>query len=203
MAQTVADATLHWTDDEAAAGLIATDPLALLIGFQLDQQVPMEWAFGAPETLRRRLAPHAAGAANGGRLDATTIAAMEPAQLEALYTAKPPLHRYPRSMARRGQELARIVVDEYGGDAGRIWGDGADAQTVVKRIAKLPGFSAGKGAVIVGVLAKRLGLPLAGWEKLAPTWFSLADVDSPQALQHYRELKRAAKKAGQWPPAQT
>src|SRR5207253_484487 len=97
-----------------AAALIAGDALALLIGFQLDQQVPMEWAFGAPETLRRRLA----GAVPGAPLDAGAIAEMDPVALEAAYTEKPPLHRYPRSMARRCQELCRRVVADHGGDAG-------------------------------------------------------------------------------------
>jgi uncharacterized HhH-GPD family protein len=192
---------LPWTEDPAAAELLARDPLALLIGFLLDQQVPMEWAFGAPETLRRRLAEAGGGGQAG--LDATAIAGMDPAALEAAFVAKPPLHRYPASMSRRCQALARILVEDYGGDAARIWDDGSDAETVVRRIAKLPGFSRVKGQVIVGVLAKRLGTPLPGWEKLAPDWFSLADVDSPEALQHYRELKRAAKQTGRWPPSKT
>ncbi|MHB8509701.1 MAG: HhH-GPD-type base excision DNA repair protein [Candidatus Dormibacteria bacterium] len=188
---TAADRTLAWTPDAAAARLLARDALALLIGFQLDQQVAMEWAFGAPETLRQRL---------GGKLDAKKIAAMDPAALVEAYVAKPPLHRYPASMARRCQALCQLIVAEYGGKAAAIWGDGSDADTVVKRIAKLPGFSASKGQVIVGVLAKRLATPMAGWEKQAPSWFSLADVDSSAALLKYRELKKAAKQAGNWPP---
>jgi hypothetical protein len=103
-------------------------------------------------------------------------------------------------MARRTQKLARMLVDDYGGDAGRVWGSGEDAREVSRRIARLPGFSANKASVIIGVLAKRLGRPLPGWEALAPTWFSLADVDSPAALLQYREIKRAAKRAGDWPP---
>jgi uncharacterized HhH-GPD family protein len=186
-----AESALHWTPDQAAAGLIAQNPLALLIGFLLDQQVPMEWAFAAPHTLMQRL---------GGNLDARTLAEIGPAELEAAFRAKPPLHRYPGSMAKRAKALARIIVDEYGGDAAQIWSDGTGAEEVVRRIAALPGFSANKGRVIVGVLAKRLGLPLPGWETVAPAWFSLADVDSPEALVHYRELKRAAKQAGNWPP---
>jgi len=93
-----------------------------------------------------------------------------------------------------------LPADESGGDPRRVWNDGADAEEVVRRIAKLPGFSAGKGSVVVAVLAKRLGTMVPGWERVAPAWFSLADVDSPEALLHYRELKRAAKKAGNWPP---
>lgn len=183
--------SLPWTDDAKAARLIAADPMALLVGFLLDQQVPMEWAFGAPERLRERL---------GGKLSARKIAAMDTAALVEAFVAKPPLHRYPASMARRTQKLALVISDEYGGDPSRLWNDGADAPTVVKRIAKLPGFSASKGKVIVAVLAKRLDTPVPGWEEVAPGWFSLADVDTPAALLEYREIKRAAKKAGNWPP---
>ena len=183
--------SLPWTDDAKAARLIAADPLALLIGFLLDQQVPMEWAFGAPERLRERV---------GGKLKAKALAGMDPAALETAFVTKPPLHRYPASMAKRTQKLAQVIVDEYGGDPARLWSDGADAPTVVKRIARLPGFSASKGRVIVGVLAKRLDTAVTGWEDVAPDWYSLADVDTPEALLHYRELKRAAKKSGNWPP---
>jgi uncharacterized HhH-GPD family protein len=190
MAQTVADEALAWTNDEEAARLLVREPLALLIGFLLDQQVPMEWAFGAPHLLRQRL---------GGRLDAGAIATLDPQDLEQAFSTKPPLHRYPRSMARRTQALARVIVDEYGGDATRIWSDG-DAATVAKRISKLPGFSANKAKVIVGVLAKRMGNQLSGWEQIAPDWYSLADVDTPEALLRYREIKREAKRSGKWPP---
>ena len=183
--------SLPWTDGVKAARLIAADPLALLIGFLLDQQVPMEWAFGAPERLRERL---------GGKLKARQIAAMDTEELVTAFVTKPPLHRYPASMAQRTQKLAQVLVDEYAGDPARLWSDGADAPAVVKRIAKLPGFSASKGRVIVGVLAKRLDTPVPGWEAVAPDWFSLADVDTPEALLEYREIKRAAKKSGNWPP---
>lgn len=183
--------SLPWTDDKKAARLIATDPLALLVGFLLDQQVPMEWAFAAPERLRERV---------GGKLSARKIAAMDPAALEAAFVSKPPLHRYPASMAKRTQKLCQQIADEYGGEPARIWNDGADAPAVVKRIAGLPGFSASKGRVIVGVLAKRLGAPLRGWEAEAPGWFSLADVDTAEALLKYRQIKKDAKQSGNWPP---
>ena len=186
-----ADATLPWTEDRAATELLARDPMALLIGFLLDQQVPMEWAFGAPETLRQRI---------GGKLDAGKIAAMEPALLLEAFLAKPPLHRYPAAMARRTQTRARQVVEEYGGDAARIWTTAADATEVSKRIAKLPGFSANKARVVIGTLAKRLAVETPGWEQYAPDWFSMADVDSKAALVKYREIKRAAKATGNWPP---
>ncbi len=186
-----ADAALAWTDDKDAAKLLAKDPMALLVGFLLDQQVPMEWAFGAPEKLRQRL---------GGKLDARKIAAMDELALVEAFVSKPPLHRYPAAMARRTQKLARQIVEDYEGDPGRIWTTAADATEVSKRIAKLPGFSANKAGVIIGSLAKRLATPIPGWEKYSPSWFSLADVDSHAALLKYRDLKRAAKAAGNWPP---
>jgi uncharacterized HhH-GPD family protein len=186
-----ADATLPWTEDRAATELLARDPMALLIGFLLDQQVPMEWAFGAPETLRKRI---------GGKLDPGTIAAMDPAELVEAFVSKPPLHRYPAAMAKRTQTLARRVVEGFDGDAARIWTTAADANEVSKRIAKLPGFSANKARVIIGTLAKRLAVEVPGWEAYSPDWFSMADVDSKAALVRYREIKRAAKSAGDWPP---
>jgi uncharacterized HhH-GPD family protein len=164
--------------------------MALLIGFLLDQQVPMEWAFGAPYTLKKRI----------GKIDARTLASMSTEELVQAFVTKPPLHRYPASMARRAQVMARIIVDEYGGDPKRMWKDGADAETVSRRIAKLPGFSANKARIIIAALAKRLGTPVPGWEALDPDWFSLADVDTPEALVKYRSIKRAAKAAGDWPP---
>jgi len=184
-----ADKSLAWTDDEAAAKLLARDPMALLIGFLLDQQVPMEWAFGAPETLRKRI---------GGKLDPKKIAAMDEMALVEAFVAKPPLHRYPASMARRTRTLAQRIVDDYGGDAARIWTTAADAGEVSRRISKLPGFSANKARVIIGSLAKRLAVPIIGWEGYSPDWFSLADVDSKEALVKYRGLKRAAKASGNW-----
>lgn len=186
-----ADAALPWTEDRAATVLLARDPMALLIGFLLDQQVPMEWAFGAPETLRQRI---------GGKLDAGKIASMEPAQLVEAFVSKPPLHRYPAAMARRTQTLARLVVEDYGGDAARIWTTAPDAAEVSKRIAKLPGLSTTKAKVIIGTLAKRLAVEVPGWEEYSPDWFSMADVDSKEALVKYREIKRAGKAAGSWPP---
>jgi uncharacterized HhH-GPD family protein len=151
----------------------------------------MEWAFGAPETLRKRI---------GGTLDPKKIAAMDEMALVEAFVAKPPLHRYPASMARRTRTMAQRIVDEYGGDAARIWTTAADAGEVSRRIAKLPGFSANKARVIIGSLAKRLAVPIPGWEGYSPDWFSLADVDSKEALLKYRGLKRAAKASGNWPP---
>jgi uncharacterized HhH-GPD family protein len=189
-----ADAALAWTDDRDAARLLASDPMALMLGFLLDQQVPMEWAFGAPEKLRQRL---------GGKLDARKIAVMDELALVEAFVSKPPLHRYPAAMARRSQKLARQIVEEYGGDPAQIWTTAADATEVSRRIAKLPGFSANKAKVIIASLAKRLAVPIPGWEHYSPTWFSLADVDSHAALLKYRDIKRAAKASGDWPPGAT
>jgi uncharacterized HhH-GPD family protein len=183
--------SLPWTNDRTAARLIARDPFALLVGFLLDQQVPMEWAFGAPEQLRQRL---------GGRLAPRALAKMDTEALVQAFLVRPPLHRYPAAMARRTQKLAQVLVDEYGGDPRRLWSDGASAPEVVRRISKLPGFSANKGRVIVGVLAKQLTTEVPGWQEVAPDWFSLADVDSAAKLLEYRGIKRAAKQAGNWPP---
>ncbi|MFY9615227.1 MAG: HhH-GPD-type base excision DNA repair protein [Candidatus Dormiibacterota bacterium] len=183
--------SLAWTDDPEAAKLLAADPLALLVGFLLDQQVPMEWAFGAPYTLKQRL---------GGKLDAGTLATIEPEKLVQDFLAKPPLHRYPAAMAKRTQKLAQVIRADYDGDASRIWREAADAGDVSKRIAKLPGLSVGKARVIIAVLVKQLGEDIPGWEKLAPDWYSLADVRTKADLLQYREIKRAAKRAGDWPP---
>lgn len=183
--------SLAWTDDPKAARLLAEDPLSLLVGFLLDQQVPMEWAFGAPYTLKQRL---------GGKLDAKTLATIEPEALVQHFLAKPPLHRYPAAMAKRTQKLAQMILEEYGSDASRIWKEAADAAEVSKRIAKLPGFSAGKARVIIAVLVKQLGAEIPGWEKFAPDWYSLADVRTKEELLEYRDIKRAAKRAGDWPP---
>ncbi|MDP9326489.1 MAG: Fe-S cluster assembly protein HesB [Candidatus Dormibacteraeota bacterium] len=183
--------SLAWTDDPKAAKLLAEDPLALLVGFLLDQQVPMEWAFGAPYTLKQRL---------GGKLDARTLATIEPERLVQHFLTKPPLHRYPAAMARRTQKLAQVILEEYDDDPARIWREAADAAEVSKRIAKLPGFSAGKARVIIAVLVKQLGADIPGWERFAPDWYSLADVRTKEDLLRYREIKRAAKRAGDWPP---
>src|SRR5258708_330639 len=165
--------------------------MALLIGFLLDQQVPMEWAFGAPETLRQRI---------GGKVDAGIIAALDEMTLVEAFVAKPPLHRYPAAMARRTKKLAQQIVDDYDGETARIWTTATDASEVSRRLAKLPGFSANKARVVIGSLAKRLAVPIPGWEGYSPAWFSLPDVGSQEALLRYRGLKGAAKASGNWPP---
>src|SRR6266851_7118394 len=158
-----------WTDDPAANQLLETDPLALLIGLVLDQQVKMEKAFGGPYELKQRL----------GHLDAGRMAAMDPDHLEQVFRQRPALHRFPGSMARRVQALCLTVRDQYGGDAGRIWREAASGQDLARRIGALPGFGDMKVKITVAVLAKRFGVRPAGWEKYAAEWHTVADVDSP------------------------
>ena len=174
---------LHFTGDAEADALNAQDPLALLIGFALDQQVPVPKAFSGPLELKRRL----------GALDAAQIAGMDPDELQRVFAEKPAIHRFPGSMAARVQELCRAVVSEYGGDAGRIWGDAADSDELRRRISALPGFGEMKVKALGSVLAKRYGVALA--EPLVPSHPTLGDVDSLEALERYQSAKRAHKAA--------
>ena len=172
---------LHFTGDGAADELLAREPLALLIGFALDQQVTVQKAFSAPLELERRL----------GTLDAARIAEMDPSELERVFRAKPALHRFPGSMAGRVQELCATIVSDYGGDAARVWGDARDADDLRGRIGALPGFGPMKVTALGAVLAKRFGVAQA--EGLVPNHPTLGDVDSPEALAAYQEKKRAYK----------
>lgn len=172
---------LHFTGNEEADALIARDPLALMIGFALDQQVTVPTAFLGPLKLQQRL----------GRLDAAEIAALDPDRLAAVFREKPAIHRFPGSMAKRVQELAAVVAEEYGGDAARVWGDAADSDDLRRRIEGLPGFGEMKVKALASVLARRLGVELA--EPLVPDHPMLGDVDSPEALVEYQAAKRAYK----------
>ena len=176
---------LHFTPDAEANRLLAEDPLALLIGFVLDQQVTVQKAFSSPLELKRRL----------GGLDAAEIAGLETAELERVFGERPALHRFPGAMARRVQELARGVVSEYGGRAERVWTEAADARDLKRRLLSLPGMGDMKTRSLLAVLAKRLGVELDGWEEVLPTHPTLGDVDSPQALEEYQAAKRAHKAA--------
>lgn len=189
--------SLRFTGDAAADRLLADDPLALLIGMLLDQQVPMEWAFRGPATLRERL----------GGLDAAAIAAMDPDELVAACVEKPAVHRYPAAMARRIQALCGVVVDEHGGDASRIWTGVDDPAAVLAALRRLPGYGEQKARILLAVLGKRLGVAPAGWEEVASPYGdanprSIADVDSPEALARVREWKRARKEEEAAPGAQ-
>jgi uncharacterized HhH-GPD family protein len=169
---------LHFTDSEEANELIASDPMALLIGFALDQQVPVQKAFIGPLVLRERV----------GALDAETLAA---ADLEPVFRERPALHRYPGAMAERVHDLAVHVRDEYGGDAARVWTDAADTEALRSRIEALPGFGEMKVKALGSVLAKRFGVEAAAG--LVPWHPTLGDVDTPQALLDYQEAKRVHK----------
>jgi uncharacterized HhH-GPD family protein len=172
-----------WTLDPAANKLLETDPLALLIGMVLDQQVKMEKAFGGPYELQRRL----------GRLDPGEIASMDPERLDAVFRERPALHRFPGSMARRVQAMCAAVVNDYGGDAGSVWRDARTGDELAARISKLPGFGDMKTKILIAVLAKKFGVKPLGWEKHAATWHSVADVDSPESMAQAREVKREMK----------
>jgi uncharacterized HhH-GPD family protein len=170
--------SLHFTDSDEANALIASDPMALLIGFALDQQVSVQKAFMGPLVLRERL----------GTLDASALA---DADLEALFRERPAIHRFPGAMAGRVHELAVHVRDNYDGDASRIWLDAADGADLRARIASLPGFGEMKIKALGAVLSKRFGVGAA--DELVPWHPTLGDVDSPQALLDYQAGKREHK----------
>ena len=170
---------LHFTADDDANALIAGDPMALLIGFALDQQVTVQKAFAGPLALKERL---------GGTLDAATVA---DADLEALFRIKPAIHRFPGSMAQRVHDLAVFVRDNYDGDAAAVWEGARDADDLRARLAALPGFGPMKVKALGSVLAKRYGVELA--EPLVPWHPTLGDVDSAEALAAYQASKKANK----------
>ncbi len=172
---------LHFTDSDQANELIATDPMALLIGFALDQQVSVQKAFSGPLAIRERV----------GTLDAAALAATD---LEPVFRERPAVHRFPGSMARRVQDLAAHVRDNYDGDAGRVWTDAADTAQLRANLAGLPGFGEMKIKALGAVLAKRFGVEAA--EGLVPGHPTLGDVDSTQALHDYQAAKRAHKAEG-------
>jgi uncharacterized HhH-GPD family protein len=169
---------LYFTDSDEANALIAKDPMALLIGFALDQQVTVEKAFAGPLVLRERL----------GALDAATLAA---ADLEPIFREKPAIHRFPGAMAKRVHDLALHIEDRYDGDAARVWKDAADSAELRANLAALPGFGEMKVKAMGSVLANRYGLKVA--RELVPPHPTLGDVDSPQALADYQAAKRAHK----------
>jgi uncharacterized HhH-GPD family protein len=169
---------LYFTDDDEACALIATDPFALLVGFALDQQITVQQAFAGPLRIKQRL----------GTLDPKTLARTD---LEPAFKEKPAVHRFPGSMARRVQELAAYVVEEYDGDAARIWTEARDGADLRERLAALPGFGDMKVRSVAAVLAKRFGVVAA--QEIAPNHHTLGDVDSPQALADYQAAKRAYK----------
>jgi uncharacterized HhH-GPD family protein len=169
---------LYYTNDDEANRLIATDPFALLFGFAIDQQVPVQTAFAGPLKLKQRV----------GTLDPKQLAKLD---LEPAFREKPAIHRFPGAMARRVQELAQHVVDEYGGDASKLWTTAKDGAELKRRLEALPGFGEMKVNSTAAVLAKRFGVKQA--VPIAPTHPTLGDVDSLDALAAYQEAKRARK----------
>ncbi len=182
--------SLYLSGDEAADELLSTDPLALLVGMVLDQQVPLERAFRSPYDLQERL---------GGRLDAAELASMDPEALAAVFSERPALHRFPKSMAGRVQEVCALIVDSYGGDAAAIWTSATDGKQLLANVKALPGFGEQKARIFIGLLGKQLGVRPPGWEKAASpfgdtgTFRSVADIDSPEALAKVRQYKQKMK----------
>jgi uncharacterized HhH-GPD family protein len=172
---------LHFTGDGEADALLAEEPLALLIGFALDQQVTVPTAFAGPLKLKQRL----------GTLDAKTIAETDPATLEEAFRDKPAIHRFPGSMATRVQDLCATIVEDYGGKAERVWTEAADGADLKRRLGALPGFGQMKVTSLGAVLAKRFGVEAA--QELVPSHPTLGDVDSAEALERYQAQKRAYK----------
>jgi uncharacterized HhH-GPD family protein len=176
-------ARLPYTGNEAADQLLAADPLALLVGFALDQQVTVQKAFSGPLEIRQRL----------GRFDAGSIAAIDPAELDKVFRERPAIHRFPGSMAGKVQALCAFIVERYDGDASRIWREAKDGRDLQARLLELPGFGEMKARTVLAVLAKRFGVSLPGLADVLPRHPTLGDVDSPEALASYQAGKRAYK----------
>jgi uncharacterized HhH-GPD family protein len=174
---------LHLTGDDGADRLLASEPMALLIGFALDQQVPVQKAFSGPKVLLDRL----------GSIDARTLASVDDEVLLAAAKGPPAIHRFPAAMAKRVREVAQHVVTTYEGDAARLWTEAADGPDLQRRIGAIPGFGTMKVASLTAVLANRFGVRPPGIEDVMPTHPTLGDVDSPQALADYQAKKRAHK----------
>jgi len=192
MASKTMKGDLFITGDPDADKLLNTDPLALLLGMLLDQQVPMEWAFKGPFTLKGRL---------GGTLDANAIAAMDPDEFVAAFTEKPALHRFPGSMGKRAHAVCVAIAEDYDGDTSRIWTEAKDGPDLYKRLRKLPGYGDEKAKIFMAILAKRIGVKPAGWEQAAAPFSdttprSVADIFDLDSLAEVRVFKKAKKAAG-------
>jgi len=178
--------------EPAANDLLSRSPLALLVGMLLDQQVPLERAFSAPLDLMRRL---------GHEPIAIELADFEPDRLVAIFSERPALHRFPKAMAARTQELARLIVDEYDGDPSSVWTTAPDGAELLKRVEALPGFGKQKAKIFVALLGKQLGTQPAGWREVsAPfgtegTYLSVADIRDEESLGRVRAYKQSLKAA--------
>ncbi len=193
--------TLTLSLDAKADALLSKDPLALLIGMVLDQQVPLEKAFRGPYDLKERL-----GVA---KLDARELAAWDTDQLVTAFVTPPALHRYPAAMARRVQELCRVVVDDYGGKPDRIWKKAVDGPDLLARVRALPGFGEQKARIFVALLGKQLGVDVPGWREAAGPYGeegsrrSVADITGPESLAEVRAYKQQMKAAAKAAKAAT
>jgi uncharacterized HhH-GPD family protein len=176
---------LPFTGDDEADRLLVEEPLALLIGFALDQQVTVQKAFSGPWELRARL----------GHLDARRIAGTDPAELERVFRERPAIHRFPGSMAGKVAALCAAIAERYDNDASRIWTEASDGPDLERRLLDLPGIGAMKAKTILAVLGKRYGVSLPGMADVMPKHPTLGDVDSPEALAEYQAGKRAYKAA--------
>lgn len=174
---------LHFTGNDEADALLAEEPIALLIGFVLDQQVSVQKAFSGPLELKRRL----------GSLDASEIAGADPGELDRIFREKPALHRYPGTMAQRTQDLAAAVASDYDGDAARVWTEAESGADLERRLLDLPGIGPMKARSLIAILTKRFGVRPPGWADVTPTHPTLGDVDSAEALDAYQAKKRAYK----------
>ena len=182
--------TLHLASTDEANDLLEHDPLALLLGMQLDQQIPMEKAFTSPHVLAERLGTD--------RLDAGSIAAMPPEQLLEHFRTPPALHRFPSSMATRTQQLCQALVDDWGGNAANLWAGVKTGAELVERIGALPGFGDQKAKIFAALLAKQFGVTPTGWKNAAGDYGlvghrSIADVVDAESRVKVREFKRAKK----------
>jgi uncharacterized HhH-GPD family protein len=184
---------LRIAQDDAADELLSRDPLALLIGMLLDQQFPMERAFGAPRLLADRLGVDT--------LSAAALAAVDPDELVRVFQGPPALHRYPGSMAGRTQDLCRVLVERYDGRAENLWSDVPDGATLLKRLSELPGFGAQKSTIFLALLGKQYGVTPAGWREVAGDYGaqgshrSVADITGPESLAQVRAFKQEQKQA--------
>ena len=183
--ETHAPTRLHFTGNDEADALLAEEPLALLIGFVLDQQVPVQKAFSGPLELKQRI----------GNLDASAIAGMDPGELDRAFRERPALHRFPGTMAMRTQELCAAIATDYDGDAARVWTEASDGKDLQQRLLDLPGIGPMKARSLIAILGKRFGIKPPGWEDVAPSHPTLGDVDSIEALLDYQAKKRAHKAA--------
>lgn len=178
--------SLPFTESEEANRLLAADGFALLLGMLFDQQFPMERAFYGPQLLKDRL---------GGLLDPALLLETDIERLEEVFRGPPAIHRYPASMAKRAQDLARVIADEYDGDAESLWATAGSGAELLGRLRALPGFGAEKSRIFVGLLGKRLGVRPEGWEEKAANWPSIADVANFEDILVLREKKKAMKAA--------